>query len=142
MDTRENAPLFAAGGGLLLFVSLFFDWIGPASFWQPYDIVDILIAIIALLAVAAGGSIATGNKLNIPGGPGTVYTAGLIAFSIVAFHVLEGEERKIGMFLGLIGAIGIVVGGLGLSRAESAPRSGAETTSAPPPPPPPPTASA
>ena len=137
MDTRDNAPLIAAGGGLLLFISLFFDWIGPANFWEPYDIVDIVIAAIALLALAVGAAAVSGNQFNLPGGPGTVYTAGLVAFSIVAFHVLEGDERKIGMFLGLIGAIGIVVGGLGLSRGSSTPPPRERASAAPPPPPPP-----
>ena len=135
MDAK-NAPFITAGGGALLFISLFLDWIGPASFWEPYDIVDIVLALIALLAIVAGGSIAMGNAINTPGGPGAVYTASLIAFAIVAFHVLEGEERKIGMFLGLIGTIAMIVGSLQLGRAPAAPRASRPRSDAPPPPPP------
>ena len=143
MDVRDNAPLIAAGGGLLLFISLLLSWIGDFSFWETYDIVDIVLALIALLAIAVGVAAFTGNAINPPGGPGpAVYTSGLIAFSIVAFHVLEGEDRKFGMFLALIGTIGMIVGGLQLGRGAAGPprtrASEAPTQTAPPPPPPPP----
>lgn len=138
MDTRDNAPLIAAGGGLLLFISLFLSWIGEGSFWELYDIVDVLFALMALLAVAVGASIATGNPINVPGGAGpAVYTSGLIAFSITAFHLLEGEDRKIGIFLALIGTIGMIIGGLQLGRAPAEPRTRVQEPPAPPPPPPP-----
>jgi hypothetical protein len=141
VDTRDNAPLIAAGGGVLLFVSLLLSWIGEASFWELYDIVDILLALIALLAIAVGVGAITGNTINPPGGPGpAVYTSGLIAFSIVAYHVLEGDDRKIGMFIGLIGTIGLILGGLQLGRGPAAPRAPRTRVAEPPPPsqPPPP----
>jgi hypothetical protein len=139
VDTRENAPLIAAGGGLLLFISLFLSWIADASFWELYDIVDVLFALMALLAIAVGVGLYTGNPINLPGGAGpAVYTAGLIAFSITAFHLLEGDERKIGIFIALIGSIGMIVGGLQLGRAAPAPpRTRVAEPPAPPPPPPP-----
>jgi hypothetical protein len=136
VDTRDNAPLIAAGGGLLLFISLFLSWILNASFWELYDIVDVLFALMALLAIAVGVSIYTGNPINVPGGAGpAVYTAGLITFSITAFHLLEGEERKIGIFIALIGTIGMIVGGLQLGRDAPA-RTRVRTPESPPPPPP------
>ena len=136
MDTRDNAPLIAAGGGLLLFISLFLSWILNASFWELYDIVDVLFALMALLAIAVGVGIYTGNAFNVPGGAGpAVYTSGLITFSITAFHLLEGEERKIGIFIALIGTIGMIIGGLQLGQAApAAPRTRVQE---PPPPPPP-----
>jgi hypothetical protein len=136
VDTRDNAPLIAAGGGLLLFISLFLSWILNASFWELYDIVDVLFALMALLAIAVGVSTYTGNAINVPGGAGSaVYTAGLITFSITAFHLLEGEERKIGIFIALIGTIGMIVGGLQLGRAAPAPTRARVPESPPPPPP-------
>jgi hypothetical protein len=138
LDTRDNAPLIAAGGGLLLLISLFLSWIGEGSFWELYDIVDVLFALMALLAIVVGVGIYTGNTFNVPGGAGpAVYTAGLIAFSIAAFHLLEGEDRKIGIFIALIGTIGMIVGGLQLGRTPTAPRTRTAETTAPPPPPPP-----
>ena len=142
MDVRDNAPLIAAGGGLLLLISLFVSWIGEGSFWELYDLIDVLFALMAVLAIAVGVGIYTGNAFNVPGGPGAaVYTSGLIAFSIAAFHLLEGDERKIGIFIALIGTIGMIMGGLQLGRAAPAPRTRVQEPPAPPPPPPPPPAS-
>ena len=145
MDVRDNAPLIAAGGGLLLFISLFLSWGGDFSAWESFDISDILLALIGLLGVAVGVGAFTGNAINPPGGPGpAVYTSGLIAFSIVAFLILEGEDRQFGLFLALIGTIGLIIGGLQLGRGQTAPvarrtaPSEAPTQTAPPPPPPPP----
>ena len=140
MDTRDNAPLIAAGGGLLLLISLFMSWIADGSFWELYDIVDVLFALIALLAIAVGVGTFTGNPINPPGGAGpSVYTSGLVAFAISAFHVLEGDERKIGMFIALIGTIAMIVGGLQLARGgPAAPRTRVSERPSPPPPSPPP----
>lgn len=139
MDTRDNAPLIAAGGGLLLLISLFMSWFGDFSAFEVFDFTDIVLAAIALIAIAVGAGIATGNPLNPPGGPGGILSAsGLIAFAMVATWIFEGEERKFGIFLALIGAIGIIVGAMGLAKGgtTAAPR----TRTTPPPPPPPPSA--
>ena len=140
MDTRDKAPLIAAGGGLLLFISLFLSWFGEGSAWEWFDFSDIVLALIALLAIAIGASIATGNALNVPGGPaGALTTAGLIAVGMVATWVFEGEERKFGLFVALIGVIAIVVGALQLGRgttASATPSTRAADPSPPPPPPP------
>ncbi len=124
---------------MLLLISLFLSWIGEVSFWELYDIVDVLFALMALLAIAVGVGLYTGNAFNVPGGAGpAVYTSGLIAFSIAAFHLLEGEDRKIGIFVALIGTIGMIVGGLQLGRAPAEPRTRVREPASPPPPPSPP----
>lgn len=137
MDTTDKAPLIAAGGGLLLFIALFLSWFGGFSAWEVFDLSDIVLAAIALLALAVGASIATGNAFDVPGGASaTLSAAGLIAFAMVATWFFEGEEREFGLFLALIGAIAIIVGALQLGRGTTAatePR-----TRAPDPPPPPP----
>ena len=140
MDTRgNNAPLIAAGGGLLLFISLFLDWFDVlGSACEFMDIVDVLLALLALTAVAIGAMLATGNVVNLPRTPGSIVTtAGIVAFTIVATFVLEGDEHKFGIFLGLIGTIAMIVGGTQLGAAPAAPRTRVQEPPAPPPPPPP-----
>jgi len=143
LDVRNNAPLIAAGGGLLLFISEFLDWFDVlGSAWEFMDIVDVVLAVLALIAIGIGAMIATGNTTSLPATPaGIVTTSGVIAFSIVATFILEGDEQKFGVFLALIGTIGMIVGGMQLARGTVAPparRTGGTEPPPPPPPPPPP----
>ena len=144
MDTRgNNGPLIAAGGGLLLFISLFLDWFDIlGSAWEFMDIVDVLLALLALTAVAIGAMLATGNTTNLPRTPSSIVTtAGIVAFTILATFILEGDEHKFGIFLSLIGAIAMIVGGLQLARGAGVtatePRTRVQEPASPPPPPPP-----
>ena len=144
MDVRNNAPLIAAGGGLLLFISLFLKWVFEQSAWETFDLVDILLAVIGLVAVGIGAMLATGNTTNLPSSPSAIVTtAGLISFSIVAAFVLEGDELGFGIFLGLVGTIAMLVGGMQMAKAGTAPvrRTGGTEPPPPPSPPPPPPAS-
>ena len=140
MDARgNNAPLIAAGGGLLLFISLFMDWFEGVSAWEIFDVTDVVLALIALIAIAIGAMLATGNTANLPAAPSAIVTtSGVIAFSMVATFVLEGEEKKFGIFLALIATIAIIVGGTQLARGGVAPTTTRRATTEPPPPPPPP----
>lgn len=149
MDGRgNNAPLIAAGSGAVLFISLFIGWSegldDSLSAWKIFDVVDIVLAVLALIAVGIGAMLATGNPLNLPRTPGSIVTTvGIISFSIVAAFVLEGEELKFGIYLALLATVGIVVGGTQLAATGAPParRTGGTeppTTSPPPPPPPPP----
>ena len=66
----------------------------------------------------------------------------VVAFAMVATWIFEGEERKFGLFLALVGTIGILVGALQLARGVTA-RPATRTrppADTPPPPPPPPSA--
>lgn len=141
MDARgNNAPLIAAGGGLLLFISLFMSWFFDASAWETFDLVDILLALIGLIALGIGAMLATGNTASLPSSPSAIVkTAGLIAFAIVAAFILEGEDRGFGIFLALIGTIAILVGGAQLAGGGGVaePRTRVQEPPSPPPPPPP-----
>ena len=149
MDLRDNAPLIAAGGGLLLFISLFLNWLGAEgidslSAWEYFDLVDIALALIALIVIAIGVMLFTGNTANLPAAPSAIVkTASIIALAIVAAFVLdpidfsgEGVDIEFGAWLALIATIVMLVGGIQLRDAPAAPR--ARATEPPPPPPPPP----
>jgi hypothetical protein len=150
LDLRDNAPLIAAGGGLLLFISLFLNWLSAGelslSAWEYFDLVDIALALIAVIVVAIGVMLFTGNTGNLPAAPGPIVrTASLIALAIVAAFVLdpidfsgEGVDIEFGAWLALIATIVMLVGGTQLRDAPAAPRTRAQEPPAPPPPPPPP----
>lgn len=144
MDARgNNGPLIAAGGGALLFISLLLTWSLEASAWELFDLMDIILALIGLAALVIGGSRAMGNAIEVPSGAqNALYTAGVFAFAIVAFIILEGDELGFGVFLALIGTIAMIVGALQLGRGDGVRAAPRTPSSESPPPPPPPSAPA
>ena len=52
----EVGPILVALGALLLLVSLFLEWYGPLSAWEAFEVVEVLLAALAVgaLVVAAG----------------------------------------------------------------------------------------
>ena len=50
----EMGPLLVALGAVLLLVSLFLDWYGPLSAWDAFEVVDVLLAALAVLSLVGG----------------------------------------------------------------------------------------
>lgn len=50
----ELGPVLVAAAALLLLVSLFLDWYGGLSAWDTFELVDMLLAALALAAIALG----------------------------------------------------------------------------------------
>lgn len=132
----STGDLIAGAGAIGLFLFLFLDWFEPASAWELFDIIDILLAAIAIAVIVLVVTRAMGNDINVPGGRATAITVlGFAATMIVLTFVLEGEERKIGVWLSLLAALAITYGGWQALRGHTGPRTTAHTTGAPPPPP-------
>lgn len=131
----STGELIAGASGLALFVFLFLDWFGPLNGWQLFDFMDIVLAVIGLGTAATVAARAAGTEINLPGGPTTVMgLEGFAAFWIVLAFLIEGDERKIGLWLALLASIGIIYGALTAMKAGPA----AATPGAPPPAAPPP----
>jgi hypothetical protein len=52
----EVGPMLVALGAIALLVSLFMDWYGPLTAWEAFEVVEVLLAVLAVAAllVAAG----------------------------------------------------------------------------------------
>jgi hypothetical protein len=50
----EMGPVLVALAALLLLVSLFLDWYGPLSAWEAFEVVDVLLAALAVAALVGG----------------------------------------------------------------------------------------
>jgi Protein of unknown function (DUF2510) len=128
--TRSTLPyLIAAGGGALLFLSLFLSWLsgGGVSFnaWdsQVFSIVDFVLAALGLVTAAIAGSRAMGNELPVAWlRPQLIKWLGVVALSIVGAFVLENDDAGIGAFLGLIASGGILAGAILAERPDLAAR--------------------
>jgi hypothetical protein len=110
----------AAGlGGIGLFIFLFMDWFGDVSAWKGFDVVDVILALIAVAAVIFAVARATGGAAPIPAI--AIALGGFAAVVITLTFVLEGDDKKIGLWLSLIAAIAIAWGGWTAGRTAAAP---------------------
>ena len=116
----RQGKLIAGVGGLLLFGFLFLPWSAEAGVnetgWQAQTTMDIYLLITAMVAVAVALPASRALLLpgvTMPGGAallGSVATVLLIWLSFLDFP--SGADRKLGVYLALLAAIVITVGGL------------------------------
>ena len=120
MDTSKlsTGELIAAGAGAVLFISLFLDWIAGTSAFQIFDVVDIILALCALVPVALVVARLSGNTLRLPVDTGRlIVVLGIVATTVAWTFVLESDELDFGIFLSLLAAIALIYGGVVISRA-------------------------
>ena len=139
MDTSRlsQGELIAGISGLALFVILFLPWYGvdvnvagfsaseTASAWEAFDMTDILLFLVAVVAVGAAAlRLADSMPEGVPVAA-IVTGAGALALLLVLFRLIElpGPDipdvagagidfgRRFGIFLGLIAAGGVAYGG-------------------------------
>jgi hypothetical protein len=107
----SQGELISGISGLALFLFLFLHWFYGASAWSTFDVIDFVLAAIALLAVAVAVAKAVGSDL-LGQRAGLVLTLlGTVAMSMILTFVLEGNGRKIGLWLSFLAAIGLMYGG-------------------------------
>jgi hypothetical protein len=145
--------LVAAISGLVLFLSLFFNWysvsVSVAGFsqsegfsgWTVLSFIDILLFIIALVAVGVAVARMAGAMPRAAVSPGLLVLAlGVLAVLLVLFRIIDipgggdvadvpGVDlgRSFGIFLSLLASLGVAAGGWLLWNEEGKPRPGAVT---------------
>jgi hypothetical protein len=150
MDLRRlrAGEWIAAASGAALLVSLFLPWYraagsGDATAWEALSAVDVVLAAIALAAVSLLGVAATQRVPAVPLALEALITLfGMVASVLVLVRLLAlpgaADELAGGIWLGLAGAVGIVVGAGVAMRDErlSPPGRTTDVTGRPVPPPP------
>jgi peptidoglycan/LPS O-acetylase OafA/YrhL len=123
MDLRRlrAGEWIAALSGVALLVSLFLPWYGAgeegdASGWEALAAVDIALALVAAFGVSLLAITASQRVPAVPIALSAIVTlVGLIGVVLVLIRLanLPGsfEGRELGVWLGLLAAIGIVAGG-------------------------------
>jgi hypothetical protein len=134
----RTGELIAAGAGIALFIIMFLPWFGidlgigevaedfgiavpeiddseNFNAWESFDFIDIVLFVTAAVAVTLGVMAAMSQQVNLPVAVSAI-TAGLgiLASLLVIYRVLDppdGADRKFGLYLGLIAALGVAYGG-------------------------------
>jgi hypothetical protein len=142
MPRRLDAGgLLAALGGLVLLVSLFLDWYPAGSAWTLFELVDIVLAALAVAAIVAV------LPLQWPGEPaavGLVPDGWLPAIAAAALAIvfvslindppaIRGASPELGGWIGLAGAL-LLTGGAVLGRARISVVVSMRSSERPPPP--------
>jgi hypothetical protein len=152
VDKLTTSDKVVAGSGLLLFIASFLPWFGIEGFsgsGNGWDVGFLWGGIPALLGLAAAG-VVLATKLGdvkLPDLPITwgqaILGAGALSALLVLLKLLLGEEvcgfgecidfdRKWGLFVAAIAAIGLAAGGyLKFQEGDDAPAAGGDTGTAP-----------
>jgi hypothetical protein len=123
MSRTSTGQRIAGIGGVLLFIFLFLPWFGEGgqelSGWEGQSSTDVFMLITAVVAIAAGlagptGLLVPGLTLN-----GAAALLGAVAtIQLVWLSFFDGDGREYGMYLSLLAAIAIAVGGYLAAQAE------------------------
>ena len=152
MDKLTTSDKVVAGSGLLLFIASFLPWFGlegyPGS-GNGWDVGFLWAGLPALLGLAAAGVVIATKMgdVKLPDLPITwgqaFLGAGALSALLVVLKLLIGYEvcgfgtcidldRKWGMFLAAIAALGLAAGGfLKYQEGDDAPAAGGDTGTAP-----------
>ena len=176
MATERRGEMIAAVSAAALFIIMFFSWFGipeaniqtpaggvqfdissvpgvdtTANAWQAFDFIDIILLVTVVVAIGMFVISATQSNVNLPVAGSAITTGlGILSTILVLYRIINppGDlDRKFGVFLGLIAAAGVAIGGWmamqeeGTSFSGEADRfgggGGGPPAGGPPPPPPP-----
>jgi hypothetical protein len=133
----RTGEIVAGGGGIALFLFLFFDWfsggaeltgsvgnlsvshVGISGWDALSDLPGFLIMLSGVSGIALACLATAGQRVNIPVRRGSVTAAlGSLAVLLILWRMVAGSPSlKIGIFLGLVAAVAITVGAV-LALAE------------------------
>jgi hypothetical protein len=129
MDLRRlrHGEWIAAAGGVVLVVSLFLDWyrefVGvdlavDLTGFESFDVLDVVLVLIAALAIALAVLQGTRDSPAIPVGAGVLTVVfGALGVLLVAYRIVnqpgpnELIEVRAGAWVGLLATLAIAVGG-------------------------------
>ena len=131
----------AGAAGVVLLASMFLDWysVSPASVlgagdeqgvsaWGAFSVVDLFLALVALLGIALALSQVVGRGPTLPVAIGVITTTLSLAGSLLLLYRIlnqPGPNEVIGVeagaWIGLVACLGVFVGGW-LSLSDERPR--------------------
>jgi hypothetical protein len=126
MRRLRDGEWLAGGGGVALLASLFLDWYGEATAWQGLAVIDVLLALLALVPLALVAAQATRRSPAVPVALSVLTPiAGALAAVLIAFRIVDRPDGAIGVhggaWLALTAALVVGIGGWRSLRVERIP---------------------
>jgi hypothetical protein len=126
MRRLRDGEWLAGAGGAALLASLFLDWYGHRTAWQALAVVDVLLALLALVPLALVVAQATRRSPAVPVALSVLTAlAGALAVVLIAFRLIDlpGAAVQVhgGAWFALGAALLVAVGGWRSLRAERIP---------------------
>ena len=126
MRRLRDGEWLAGGGGLALLASLWLDWYGGMTAWQALAVIDVLLALLALVPLALVVAQATRRSPAVPVALSVLTPlAGALAAALIAFRLIDLPDGAVavhgGAWLALAAALVVVVGGWRSMRVERVP---------------------
>jgi hypothetical protein len=115
--------IVAGLGGLVLLVALLMPWYGDATAWEAMSVIDILLALAAVVALALPVVSASSKGPAKPIGHAVIATVtSALATLLVLFRLLDDPgPLRAGAWLGLAGVLAALAGAWLAMRDESTP---------------------
>ncbi len=126
MGRVRDGEWLAAGGGVALLASLFLDWYGGRTAWQGLAVIDVLLALLALVPLALFAAQATRPSPAVPVALSVLTPlAGALAAVLIAARMIDRPDAAQGLhrgaWLALAAALVVVAGGWRSMRVERVP---------------------
>ena len=108
----------------LLLASLFLPWFGPSDVtaWEAFALIDLLLLGAAALGLFMAFAAAAYTKPDVPITTEALsVVVGVVATLLVIFRLIDpvnGATREVGLYIGLAGALGLLIGAWGAVRSE------------------------
>jgi hypothetical protein len=132
MGRLRDGEWIAGAGGLALLAAMFLHWYGAGPFevtaWQAFDVLDVVLALLALVPLGLVFTQATRTSPSIPVALSVLtMLAGALAALLILYRILNQPgpndlvEVQAGAWLGFVAAAVIAAGGWRSVRVEPIP---------------------
>jgi hypothetical protein len=134
MGRLRDGDVIAGAGGLALIASLFLDWYGlgarglGASGWEAFSVLDVVLALLALVPLGLVVTQATRDSPSIPVAFSVfAAVAGIVATLLILYRVINQPGPndlvtvELGAWIGLAASVAAAAGGWRSMRVEAMP---------------------
>jgi len=128
MGRLRDEEWIAGAGGIALLASMFLHWYEPATAWEAFSLLDVVLAVLALAPLALVALQATRESPSLPVAFSVLtVVAGALASLLILYRIVDQPgpndlvDVQLGAWLGLLAALVTTTGGWRSTRMEDVP---------------------